>query len=78
VHNCFEAALFRSHPAIRSARDALRDLGAIALVSGSGASVFGVFALLSEAVSAEQTLRGRYAFVARTAIAQSGVRLDFE
>lgn len=44
LHNDFEEAVMATHPEIRRARDAMRDAGAVGtLMSGSGASVFGLF-----------------------------------
>lgn len=45
AHNDFEAVLFERYPVLRSFRDALHDSGAtIALLSGSGSALFGIYA----------------------------------
>jgi 4-diphosphocytidyl-2-C-methyl-D-erythritol kinase len=44
IKNDFEESVFKNHPAIRGVKAALYDAGAIyASMSGSGASVFGIF-----------------------------------
>jgi len=44
IKNDFELSVFKSHPAIRGVKAALYEAGAIyAAMSGSGASVFGIF-----------------------------------
>jgi 4-diphosphocytidyl-2-C-methyl-D-erythritol kinase len=44
IKNDFEATVFKNHPAIRGVKAALYEAGAIyASMSGSGASVFGIF-----------------------------------
>ena len=44
VRNDFEPLVLDAYPAIKNVRDSLRDLGAdLALMSGSGSSVFGLF-----------------------------------
>jgi 4-diphosphocytidyl-2-C-methyl-D-erythritol kinase len=44
IKNDFEANIFRNHPAIRGVKAALYEAGALyASMSGSGASVFGIF-----------------------------------
>jgi 4-diphosphocytidyl-2-C-methyl-D-erythritol kinase len=56
--NDFEPAVFGLHPEIGRARDALAAAGARpALLSGSGASVFGVFESAGEAERAREVLR---------------------
>jgi 4-diphosphocytidyl-2-C-methyl-D-erythritol kinase len=58
LRNDFEPAVFRLHPEIGRARDALAAAGARpALLSGSGASVFGVFKSASDAERARGSLR---------------------
>ncbi|MDT7605188.1 MAG: 4-diphosphocytidyl-2-C-methyl-D-erythritol kinase [Acidobacteriota bacterium] len=57
--NDFEPAIFRHHPEIERARDALLDTGAGgALLSGSGSSVFGVFASAEQVGRARTSLHG--------------------
>jgi len=44
IHNDFEETIFKNHPVIRGVKAALYEAGAIyACMSGSGASVFGIF-----------------------------------
>ena len=44
IKNDFEASVFKNHPVIRGVKAALYEAGAIyASMSGSGASVFGIF-----------------------------------
>jgi 4-diphosphocytidyl-2-C-methyl-D-erythritol kinase len=55
--NDFEPVIFRRHPEIERARDALLQAGAGgALLSGSGSSVFGVFENAEQVVHARATL----------------------
>lgn len=52
--NDFEDPVFRRHPGLRDARDALRSAGAtLALLAGSGSTVFGIF---TDRVSAERAV----------------------
>lgn len=58
LRNDFEPAVFRLHPEIERARDALSAAGAqAASLSGSGASVYGVFESASDADRARVALR---------------------
>lgn len=55
--NDFERVVYRLHPEIERARDALRASGASgALLSGSGASVFGLFDSVEDCVRAQASL----------------------
>ena len=57
-HNDFESVVFAAHPALRSIKEALLRHGAAAAVmSGSGASLVGLFRAASEAGSAADMLR---------------------
>lgn len=59
AHNDFEHAVFAREPALRNYRDLLRDSGAsIAMLSGSGATVFGVFVSESARDGAAARLAG--------------------
>ena len=59
MHNDFEAAVFRLEPEIERARDRLLETGArCALLSGSGASVFGVFDDAEDRERAVRALNG--------------------
>ncbi len=59
VENDFEAPVFAKHPLLRHIRRTLLDLGArIALLSGSGATVFGIFDEESAASRAGAHLKG--------------------
>lgn len=59
--NDFEEVVFPAHPVIREVRDRLRTEGAVsAMMSGSGSSVFGLFATESAAVNAATIFRGRF------------------
>jgi 4-diphosphocytidyl-2-C-methyl-D-erythritol kinase len=63
--NDFEQVLFDKFPALRQLRDALRQTGArIALVSGSGSAVFGVYEDSSQAEQAQLELARRFGDVA--------------
>jgi 4-diphosphocytidyl-2-C-methyl-D-erythritol kinase len=56
--NAFEPVVFREHPAIARARDAVRNAGARwALLAGSGSAVFGVFADSAAAEAAADRVR---------------------
>jgi 4-diphosphocytidyl-2-C-methyl-D-erythritol kinase len=49
IKNDFEESIFKNHPAIRGVKAALYDAGALyASMSGSGASVFGIFETLPD------------------------------
>lgn len=66
--NDFEGPVFRRHPELRALREALAEAGAlVALLSGSGSTVFGVFAGEDEARDAIRRVR--------TASPGTGVRL---
>lgn len=70
VANALEAATAARHPEVAAARLALRDVGALgAAMSGSGPTVFGVFATERAArrAAAELARRGYRAFVTRLA-----------
>jgi 4-diphosphocytidyl-2-C-methyl-D-erythritol kinase len=57
--NDFEAPVFAKHPYLQQLRRTLVDLGAqIALLSGSGATVFGLFDEESAACHARDHLKG--------------------
>jgi len=59
--NDFEIPVFQRHPELRDIRDALRSLGARpALLAGSGAAVFGVFADAAVADAALAALRSEH------------------
>jgi 4-diphosphocytidyl-2-C-methyl-D-erythritol kinase len=70
MENDFEAPVFAAHPRLRRVKDELSAAGAeAALLSGSGATVFGVFSDSSTAEAAAQTFREDprlRVFVART------------
>ncbi|MFD1255325.1 4-(cytidine 5'-diphospho)-2-C-methyl-D-erythritol kinase [Mucilaginibacter terrae] len=49
IHNDFEGHIFKAHPAIAAVKDELYNAGALyASMSGSGASVFGIFEKLPD------------------------------
>lgn len=63
--NDFEQVLFPRFPALQQLRDALRQTGArIALVSGSGSAVVGVYADGSQAEQARTALASRFGDIA--------------
>ena len=65
--NAFEASVFPKHPLVAAMKDNFSDLGArVALMSGSGASVFGIFADHAAAESAAETLRPYSRYLALT------------
>ena len=56
--NAFEISVFPKHPLVSALKDKILDLGArVALMSGSGASVFGIFTDRSTAETAAETLK---------------------
>ena len=56
--NAFEVSVFPKHPLVSALKDKILDLGArVALMSGSGASVFGIFTDRSTAETAAETLK---------------------
>lgn len=62
--NDFEGPIFRRHPELRDLRDLLAGAGAtLALLSGSGSSLFGVFADDATALHALALVRSRAAHV---------------
>lgn len=73
TRNCFEPVVFAAHPEIEAIRNALRAQRAFAMMSGSGATVFGVFSDLRHAIEAEQALRGQCRFLVLTRFARHGV-----
>lgn len=61
IDNDFEPVVYTAHPVIRQLRDVLLDNGAIlALLSGSGSSVFGLFPTEESAASAATGLPTSY------------------
>lgn len=59
--NDFEAALFPKHPDLKRLKDALADAGAsVALLSGSGSTLFGLFPLDRAVARAAKKLRERF------------------
>ncbi|MGH7231272.1 MAG: 4-(cytidine 5'-diphospho)-2-C-methyl-D-erythritol kinase [Nitrospiraceae bacterium] len=61
MENDFEDALAPTHPVLGEVRDELRSKGAeAALVSGSGATVFGVFRQEASALEARDSIRGAH------------------
>lgn len=58
LFNAFEVSVFPKHPLVAAMKEKFLDLGAeAALMSGSGASVFGIFADRSSAQTAAETLQ---------------------
>jgi 4-diphosphocytidyl-2-C-methyl-D-erythritol kinase len=58
AHNAFEAVVFRKHPLLGELKSALRESGAqIALLSGSGSALFGVYASVQDRDAAAEHLR---------------------
>lgn len=58
LFNAFEISVFPKHPLVAAMKEKFLDLGAeAALMSGSGASVFGIFADRSSAQTAAETLQ---------------------
>ena len=56
--NAFEISVFPKHPLVSALKDKILDLGArVALMSGSGASVFGIFTDRATAETAAETLK---------------------
>lgn len=65
--NAFEVSVFPKHPLVSAMKDKFMDLGArVALMSGSGASVFGIFADTATAESAADALRPYSRYLALT------------
>ena len=63
--NDFEPVLFQRFPQLAALRNALKDSGAaIAMVSGSGSALFGIFESEKAAAKARETLAGRFNDVA--------------
>ena len=65
--NAFEVSVFPKHPLVGAMKDKFLDLGArVALMSGSGASVFGIFADRTTAETAAKTLKAYSRYIALT------------
>ncbi|RFZ85552.1 4-(cytidine 5'-diphospho)-2-C-methyl-D-erythritol kinase [Mucilaginibacter terrenus] len=61
IRNDFEAHIFNNHPVIRGVKASLYERGALyASMSGSGASVFGIFETLPDLSTLEETCRVFY------------------
>ncbi len=67
VTNDFEEPVFKKYPVIQNIKSSLYSLGAlIALMTGSGSTVFGVFKNIERAKYAEEILRNSYfTFISR-------------
>jgi 4-diphosphocytidyl-2-C-methyl-D-erythritol kinase len=58
AHNAFETVVFRKHPYLAELKSALRESGArIALLCGSGSSLFGIYATLQDRDAAADNFR---------------------
>ena len=67
LFNAFETSVFPKHPLVAAMKEKFLDLGAeAALMSGSGASVFGIFADRSSAQTAAETLKPYSRYLAIT------------
>ncbi len=67
LFNAFEVSVFPKHPLVAAMKEKFLDLGAeAALMSGSGASVFGIFADRSSAQTAAETLQPYSRYIALT------------
>ena len=67
LFNAFETSVFPKHPLVAAMKEKFLDLGAeAALMSGSGASVFGIFADRSSAQTATETLKPYSRYIALT------------
>lgn len=65
--NAFEVSVFPKHPLVATMKDKILDLGArVALMSGSGASVFGIFADKATAEAAAIALKPDTRYLALT------------
>lgn len=65
--NAFEVSVFPKYPLVGAMKDKFLDLGArVALMSGSGASVFGIFADRTTAETAAETLKAYSRYIALT------------
>ncbi|MDE7241330.1 4-(cytidine 5'-diphospho)-2-C-methyl-D-erythritol kinase [Desulfovibrio sp.] len=72
--NDLEAAVFPRHPQLAELKARLRGLGALAAsMSGSGSSVFGLFAAQAAARDAAARLRGQYPRVYCQALGNAGM-----
>ena len=67
LFNAFETSVFPKHPLVVSMKAKMLELGATAaLMSGSGASVFGIFASRTQAEAAAEALKGDSRYLALT------------
>lgn len=67
LFNAFETSVFPKHPLVASMKAKMLELGATAaLMSGSGASVFGIFASRTQAEAAAEALKGDSRYLALT------------
>lgn len=72
--NDLEAAVFPRHPQLAELKAELGSLGALAAgMSGSGSSVFGLFAAQAQATAAAARLRGKYPRVYCQALGNAGM-----
>jgi 4-diphosphocytidyl-2-C-methyl-D-erythritol kinase len=73
--NRFDDVVCGAHPTVAAARDALRSRGAVAAMSGSGATVFGIFPDGPTLAEAAQHLHQRFPFVMPTCFVAQGVEI---
>jgi len=73
AYNRFQDVVAAAYPEIGDALAGLRSSGATAMMSGSGATVFGVFLDASARDAAYRALRSRFAFVEPAALVSCGV-----
>ena len=67
LFNAFETSVFPKHPLVASMKAKMLERGAsAALMSGSGASVFGIFASRTQAEAAAEALKGDSRYLALT------------
>ncbi|MDI6631654.1 MAG: 4-(cytidine 5'-diphospho)-2-C-methyl-D-erythritol kinase [Bacillota bacterium] len=77
--NALEAVAFREHPELAVLKQELQEAGALcALMSGSGPTVFGIFATVAEAARAGEFFKRRPLHVIVTNTAAAGVFLGGE
>lgn len=72
IYNSFDSVMIREYPIIEQIKNILKDLGAIAAtISGSGSTVYGVFAERRQRDKCYSIIKDKYSFVYRTRTVQA-------
>ncbi|HOF03072.1 MAG TPA: 4-(cytidine 5'-diphospho)-2-C-methyl-D-erythritol kinase [Atribacterota bacterium] len=72
IYNSFDSVMIKEYPVIEQIKNMLKDLGAIAAtISGSGSTVYGVFAERKQRDKCYSIIKDKYPFVYRTRTVQA-------